>query len=228
LIQTETEFEAKFTSGSNPQMELLFEGTDSIVEKGIGMIRQMTFDYVFSTPLIYNVTSVARNSLGKKTITNLRVEVIRSVKGFSVEMKSSLINSYSNMTFTIRLDNSDRLPMGTMQLFVDFDDGSLLNMTVNDKYDAKLTHVMFTFFFPPVVYGYCLVMDISYSNTMVSLTPEWDSSYLNIHVTFVGVSFLVTMLMVKMMMPLGIGIIYGGCGLICNAGIGYCTAILYW
>jgi hypothetical protein len=46
LIQTETEFEAKFTSGSNPQMELLFEGTDSIVEKGIGMIRQMTFDYV--------------------------------------------------------------------------------------------------------------------------------------------------------------------------------------
>jgi hypothetical protein len=93
---------------------------------------------------------------------------------------------------------------------------------------TKLTHVMFTFFFPPVVYGYCLVMDISYSNTMVSLTPEWDSSYLNIHVTFVGVSFLATMLMVKMMMPLGIGIIYGGCGLICNAGIGYCTAILYW
>jgi hypothetical protein len=48
------------------------------------------------------------------------------VKGFSVEMKSSLINSYSNMTFTIRLDSSDRLPMGTMQLFVDFGDGSLL------------------------------------------------------------------------------------------------------
>ena len=139
LIQTDTEFEAKFTKGSNPQMELLFEGTDSIVEKGIGMIRQMTFDYVFSTPLIYNVTSVARNSLGKKTITNLRVEVIRSVKGFSAEMKSSLINSYSNMTFIIRLDNSNRIPMGTIQLFMDFGDGSLLNMTVNDKYNASLS-----------------------------------------------------------------------------------------
>lgn len=120
-------------------MELLFGGTDSIVEKGFGEIRQMTFNYVFSTPLIYNVTSVARNSLGKKSSYNLLVEVIRSVKGFSVEMKSSLIYSYSNMTFIIRLDSSNRLPMGTMQLFIDFGDGSLLNMTVNDKYDAFLS-----------------------------------------------------------------------------------------
>lgn len=109
-----------------------------MVEFENGMVRHMQFDYTFTDPYIYNVISISRNAINSIVQTDLEVEVVHSVAGFSVEMQSSLINSYSIMTFIVKLDVSTRIPMGIVHLYVDFDDGTSTNMTVNDKFTQML------------------------------------------------------------------------------------------
>lgn len=131
-----TSFNVHFTTGSNAEVEIVIRDTESILVscEGNDRVNQVTYQYIDA--IDYTINSVARNTITSSNTEYAKVKTVKPIKGFDINGPTVPIDSYTNASLIVTLDNSSRLPMHNLTLNLDY--GDLLNSNIS--FNEQLTY----------------------------------------------------------------------------------------
>ncbi|XP_052071968.1 uncharacterized protein LOC127710241 [Mytilus californianus] len=140
LVKMVTSFNVQFTTGSNVEVEIVIRDTESVLVscEGTERVNQVTYKYIDAVD--YTINSVARNTITSSNTEYTKVKTVKPIKGFDLNVAIDLIDSYTNASLNIKLDNSSRLPMHNLTLNLDY--GDHLNSSIS--FNGHLTNQALT------------------------------------------------------------------------------------
>lgn len=139
LIESPMELTAILSSGSNIEFEWIMNKNDSAWIECADIVRECKTYYNYTTTGHFNITLVATNEVSYQVISNTIVDVFKPVIGFELKLASPIINGNGSAEFTLTLDSKERLPMGNINLSLDYGDGTYELLPLNETFKAQLT-----------------------------------------------------------------------------------------
>ncbi|XP_052068318.1 uncharacterized protein LOC127707695 isoform X2 [Mytilus californianus] len=139
LLNSILEMTAILSSGSNVGFEWIMNDDDSAYKLCQHTVRECTTNYTYSTNGTFNITLVARNEVSYGILTDIIVTVLKEVTGFSFSHVIGAVNTTRSSEFILKLDSTDRQPMGNLTLVIDFGDGTSETSNVYDITNTMVT-----------------------------------------------------------------------------------------
>lgn len=139
LIESPMELTAILSSGSNIEFEWIMNKNDSAWIECADIVRECKTYYNYTTTGHFNITLVATNEVSYQVISNTIVDVFKPVIGFELKLASPIINGNGSAEFTLTLVSKERLPMGNINLSIDYGDGTYELLPLNETFKAQLT-----------------------------------------------------------------------------------------
>lgn len=117
------------------EVEIVVNETESILLLCSGPVNNFNANYLYYKADNYNISSTAKNALSRASSEYQLVIVVKPVEGFKISTNDNLIDSYTSANLIITLDNSSRLPMYDLWLYLDYGDNSTSGILPFDNDD---------------------------------------------------------------------------------------------